>query len=272
MARVFGLTHRIARSAGEPRPVKDQATMAASVSATLIAELEGAVDRLSPQRCSRILQQVTCLFLAEARRLNEEQIAVFDDVFICLIEQADVHCLSLLSDNLSKISPAPPKTIRKLALHQDILIAGPMRSIQAEPPALQGKIQAAIVASARQAPAASVDYSSALARMVELNRKGGLNDRSVNRFAVEREYVEVAAALALLSGAPVDVIAPLTESAELDGLMAACKAARLSWSTTMTVIRYRPGCPMVTNRELEQAEGAFDALSLSVAQRTIRLW
>jgi hypothetical protein len=38
------------------------------------------------------------------------------------------------------------------------------------------------------------------------------------------------------------------------------------------IIRHRPGCPAVTHGELEQAQAAFDALSLSVAQRTIRLW
>jgi hypothetical protein len=108
--------------------------------------------------------------------------------------------------------------------------------------------------------------------MAELSRTGGLNDRSVNRFAVEREYVDVAAALSFLSGTSVEVIAPLIESVELEGLMVACKAARLNWSTTTMIIGNRPGCPAVTNREFEQAQAAFDALSLSVAQRTIRLW
>ena len=70
----------------------------------------------------------------------------------------------------------------------------------------------------------------------------------------------------------VEVIVPVIKTAELDGLIVACKAARLNWSTTTMIIRHRPGCPAVTNRELEQAKAAFDALSLSVAQRTIRLW
>ena len=56
------------------------------------------------------------------------------------------------------------------------------------------------------------DYSAALSRLAELSRKGGLNDRSVNRFAVQHEYVEVAAALSFLSGTPVEVIVPVIES------------------------------------------------------------
>jgi Uncharacterised protein conserved in bacteria (DUF2336) len=65
---------------------------------------------------------------------------------------------------------------------------------------------------------------------------------------------------------------PVIESPDIEGLMVACKAARLNWSTTTMIIRHRPGCPAVTDQALAQAQAAFDALSLSVAQRTIRLW
>jgi hypothetical protein len=108
--------------------------------------------------------------------------------------------------------------------------------------------------------------------MAQLARKGGLNDRSVNRFAAEHEYANVVAALAFLSGAGVDVVLSLINAAELDGLMVACKAARLNWTTTKMIIHHRPDCPVPTNRELDAAEITFDALSLSVAQRTVRLW
>jgi Uncharacterised protein conserved in bacteria (DUF2336) len=108
--------------------------------------------------------------------------------------------------------------------------------------------------------------------MIELSRKGGLNDRSVNRFAVEHDYINVAAALSVLSVAPVEVIVPLVASSKLEALMVACKVARLNWSTTKMIIHHRPGCTAVTPLQLEQAKVSFDALSLSVAQRTIRLW
>ena len=109
--------------------------------------------------------------------------------------------------------------------------------------------------------------------MCELSRKGRLNDRSVNAFAVKGEYVDVVAALSFLSGAPVKVILPLVYSTtELDGLIVACKAARLNWSTTTTIVRHRPGGAEVGEKDLEHASGVFDSLALSVAQRTIRLW
>ena len=81
--------------------------MAATESAALIAELEGALDRRLPERWARILRQVTKLFLADAHRFNEAQIAVFDDVFVRLIEPVDEKALALLSNNLSGISYPP---------------------------------------------------------------------------------------------------------------------------------------------------------------------
>ncbi len=354
--------------------------MAATESAALIAELEGAFDSRLPERWARILRQVTQLFLADAHRFSERQIALFDDVFLRLMERADVQALAVLSNDLCRASAVPRKAIRRLAFHEDVSVAGPvlkrskgvpdkdlieianacgqeylleisgrqtvnaplsdklvergepavlgrliqnsgasfseagcaalvakarlderlaealvrrsdvspalrkelaakvsdtrMRSMQAKPPALQGKIKAAIASAERsETPRpTSADYAAAQSRMAELSRKGGVNDRSVNRFAVQREYVDVAAALSFLSGTPVEVIVPVIESPDFEGLMVACKAARLNWSTTTMIIRNRPGSPAVTPRELEQAEAAFDALSLSVAQRTIRLW
>ena len=355
--------------------------MAATASAALIAELEGAVESRSLERWAEILRQITTLFLANAHRLNQAQIAVFDDVFVRLMERVDAQALALLGNSLSGINAAPPNTVRQLAFHDDVLVAGAVlrrsgqvldrdlveissvrgerhlleicgrqtvnaplsdklvergetsvlgklvenlgakfseagyaalvakakrddglaeklvrrsdvplalrrelvakvtdartRFLQTVPSALQEKIQVAIATTTEQVevPAsAPVDYSAAAAKMVELSRKGGLNDRSVNGFAARHEYVDVVAALSFLSGAPVEVIVPLIRTAELEGLIVACKAARLNWSTTTMIVRHRPGCPAVTNKELEQVKAAFDGLSISVAQRTIRLW
>lgn len=355
--------------------------MAASESAALIAELKGASERRSPERWSEILRQIASLFLIDAHRLTDAQIVIFDAVFLQLVERVDAQTLAFLSDNLSGVSAAPPNTMRRLAFHDDILVAGPVlrrsnhltngslveianlrsekhmleiagrqtvsasvsdelvargevsvlsrliqnlgakfsqdgcavlvakarqdkalaeqlvrrtdlppelrrqlvakvtddrtRLLQTVPSSLQGKIQAAVATTMERVELPELthaDYSVAKVKMVELNRKGELNDRSVNSFAVKREYVDVVAALSFLSGAPVEVILPLLHTAELDGLVVACKAARLNWSTTTMIIRHRPGDAAVAAKELEQAKTMFDALSISVAQRTIRLW
>src|ERR1700736_6550436 len=100
--------------------------MAATESAALIAELEGALDGRLPERWARILLQVRKLFLADAHRLSEAQIAIFDDVFLRLIQRADTRALALLGNDLSGASAVPRKAIRRLALHYEIFVEAPV--------------------------------------------------------------------------------------------------------------------------------------------------
>ena len=114
------------------------------------------------------------------------------------------------------------------------------------------------------------DYAQAIEQMVALNRAGKLNDSPVNRFAIRGEYTHVVAALSFMADVKVEDIEPLIHSDRLYGLIVACRAARLDWATTSTIIRYRPGCPPTTQQELDRAREIFEALLLSVAQWTAR--
>jgi uncharacterized protein (DUF2336 family) len=119
-------------------------------------------------------------------------------------------------------------------------------------------------------PSSPIDYTEVMNEVVALNRAGKLKDPTVNRFAVRGEHDKVVAALAFMTEVKAEEIEPLMKGGRLYGLIVACKAARLDWSTTTQIIRSRPGCPPVTQRELEQGREVFDALLLSVAQWTIR--
>jgi Uncharacterised protein conserved in bacteria (DUF2336) len=66
------------------------------------------------------------LFLSSAARLNDNQICVFDDVLVRLIEHIEAPSLVQLSSTLSTLSPAPQQAIRRLACHKDIAVAAPM--------------------------------------------------------------------------------------------------------------------------------------------------
>ena len=139
--------------------------------------------------------------------------------------------------------------------------------------ALPKVYQAIVAAAAHTADAPrpkQIDYGRALDELVALNRAGKLNDSAINRFAVREEYAQVVAALALKVDVKPEAIEPFLERERLYGLIVACKAARLDWSTTKMIIRNRPGCPPVTQRELEQGLEIFNALILSLAQWTIR--
>src|SRR5271169_36881 len=161
----------------------------------------------------------------------------------------------------------PAKLLRKvLAMATDAVwlrLSSTTRTVTHE------KINSPAVA-ASAIPLPPVDYTEAMNEVVALNRAAKLKDPTVNRFAVRCEHAKVVAALAFMTEVRVEDIEPLMKDGRLYGLIVACKAARLDWSTATQIIRNRPGCPPVTQRELEQGREVFDALLLSVAQWTIR--
>jgi hypothetical protein len=103
------------------------------------------------------------------------------------------------------------------------------------------------------------DYAEARAAVVVLNHGGKLNDSTVNRFAIRREYPNVIAALSLLSGGAIEVIAPLMEEDSGSGLLVACRASRLNWQTTSAVINNRRVSPL-SKQQLDQAKEVFEML------------
>jgi uncharacterized protein (DUF2336 family) len=135
-------------------------------------------------------------------------------------------------------------------------------------PLARGKNSAA--ATAGQVARKAIDYTQVQSEIVALNRTGKLNDSIVNRFAVRGEYTHVVAALALKADVKVEAIEPLLDPDRVYGLIVACKAAQVSWSTTTMIVRNRPNCPPSTDRELEQCVAVYESLLLSVAQWTIR--
>jgi uncharacterized protein (DUF2336 family) len=126
------------------------------------------------------------------------------------------------------------------------------------------------IAAASLTPSSPIDYTEAMNEVIALNRAGKLKDPTINRFAVRGEHDKVVAALAFMTEVRTEDIEPLMKSGRLYGLIVACKAARLDWSTATQIIRNRRGCPPITQREFEQGREVFDALLLSVAQWTIR--
>jgi uncharacterized protein (DUF2336 family) len=356
--------------------------MTDAASAVLIAELEGAVNGGSPERRVKMLRQVTDLFLSDADRLNENQIGVFDDVLVRLIERMESRTLAQLSTTLSKSALAPKEIVRQLAYHEEASVAVPVlsksnrlsegdlieiantrgqqhllaissretlnepltdalikrgnlqvshalannagarfseqgystlvenagkdgelaqklglrldipigmlrqllskataavraRLLKSAAPEMREKIQQAIDAIAAQIGIevpTPVDYTQSEAIVLALNRAGKLGDQTINRFAIQGEYLHVIAALSLLSTVRIEAVEPLINNPRPDGLIVACRASRLDWSTAVMILRNRPNCVPLTKQELEQGKEVFETLSLSAAQRTIRFW
>lgn len=93
---------------------------------TLIAELETAVRIGSSEARVKKLREVSSLFLSEAATLNDEQIGVFDDVLCRLMARMEIKALAELGQCLAPVDNAPVETIRKLAWHEEINVAGPV--------------------------------------------------------------------------------------------------------------------------------------------------
>ena len=147
-----------------------------------------------------------------------------------------------------------------------------MRAQAAKPRVMRDQIEDTVASGAatRMPEPEPAELARAQARMQEAARQGKLRDSTVNRAAAARDYVEVAAALALLSGSPIDVIRALIAGDKIEGLVLACKAARLSWGTTNMIVKNRPGLPPVPAAEMEKARETFQSFSLSAAQQTVR--
>src|SRR5215813_7069926 len=100
--------------------------MVAAALPNLITELNAAVKSGSPERGDRILRQVTDLFLSNVDRLGQAQISVLDDVLVRLFECTETTSQANLSEALSTIELAPPVTVRRLAFHNDPVVAAPI--------------------------------------------------------------------------------------------------------------------------------------------------
>lgn len=354
--------------------------MTAAASAELVAEIDAAAKRGSPERRARMLQRIADLFAAGANRFQPQQVGVFDDVLVRLIERIDAGTLCRISATFAELAAVPQETVRRLARHEDGAVAAPVlrkspclsdtdlqkiactrsqqhllaiaarpsldevltelivkraskqtvrmlannpgarfsekgyaalveiagrddmlaeslglrsdlpeamlhkllsvtndvvraRLLKAAPREKRDKIEAATAPLAAQGggsrPARPADYSEALAMVDALNRIGKLNDSTVNGFAIRGERANLVAALAVLSGARAEAIAPLLEDNGCEGLIIACRASRLNWQTTLAVIRSRGVAPL-SKEQLERSKVLFETLYVSAAQYTMR--
>ncbi|WP_370691961.1 DUF2336 domain-containing protein [Bradyrhizobium xenonodulans] len=118
-------------------------------------------------------------------------------------------------------------------------------------------------------PPSSADYANARPEIVALNRVGKLNDSTVNRFAIRGETANLFTALSVLSGAPIEIVEHVMADDDCEGLVAACRASRLSWQTTLAIVSNRSDTRL-SFAERERAQHIFETLLLSTSQWTVR--
>ena len=100
----------------------------ASTSESLLDELQATLAHGTVARRVETLRRVTDLFINGSVDFSDDQIALFDDVFQCLILHIENSAKALLSNRLAPIDRAPPLTIRALAFDDLIEVAAPVLS------------------------------------------------------------------------------------------------------------------------------------------------
>src|SRR3982074_444171 len=98
----------------------------AHASTDLLDELQTTLAHGTVARRVETLRRVTDLFLNGAVDYSDEQIALFDDVFHCLMRHIETSAKALLASRLAPVGTAPPMTIRALAFDDLIEVAAPV--------------------------------------------------------------------------------------------------------------------------------------------------
>jgi uncharacterized protein (DUF2336 family) len=91
-----------------------------------LKEVEAAINGASTEQRQKMLLGLTDLFLASQDGCSEAQIRLFDDILIKMTKRIEEQALIELSIRLSPQKKAPPNTLRSLAEHDSISIAGPV--------------------------------------------------------------------------------------------------------------------------------------------------
>jgi uncharacterized protein (DUF2336 family) len=91
-------------------------------------DLQDALSGGSSDRRSATLQRLAELLLSEGSRLTAEQIGIFDAVLADVAKACDAEALVDLARKLAPVAFAPAATVKQLARHSDINVAGPVLS------------------------------------------------------------------------------------------------------------------------------------------------
>jgi uncharacterized protein (DUF2336 family) len=354
-------------------------------------EVEQAISTGSTEKCSETVGRVTALFLASAECYNDEQIALFGDVFERLINTIELRALAdigarialaELSAQLAPLPQAPASVIGRLARHEEIDIARPVltespkltnddlieiarvsgekhliaiagrwwlqeivtdallarrfpsvsrrlvdnpgaklspagfamivaqaigdpelavatgiradlpkelrtrllrgatdavrtRLLSRAPPYLFEEIRAAVAAAsggAERELSRERDFATARQLIAQLRKDGALTEAMLLGFARQKRYEETVAALAALVQTGIEIVRPLMQSLNSDGILVPCKVANLRWETVAAILDCRFSAGFTAESELSKLRGQYAELTAENAHRLLKLW
>jgi hypothetical protein len=92
---------------------------------SILTELEHAISTRSGESAV-MLHRITDLFLANTGNYSVDQLNLYDDIFVKIVEKIEVATRAELARHLAPIEDAPTNTIRSLVLDDDIEVAEPV--------------------------------------------------------------------------------------------------------------------------------------------------
>ncbi len=127
------------------------------------------------------------------------------------------------------------------------------------------------VATAIQSKAAATsrDYVAAQKLVEAMRTSGRLGESDVEAFARAGKFEETAAALAMLSALPIDLIERVMVQDREETILIVAKAAGMSWPTAMAILQLRAGKGGMSAAGLQKCLAVFSRLKRETAQEVV---
>jgi hypothetical protein len=116
------------------------------------------------------------------------------------------------------------------------------------------------------------DFATARTLVAQLKKDGRLTEASLLGLARQKRYEETVAALAELSRTGIEIVRPLMQSLNSDGILVPCKVANLDWETVAAILDCRFSTGVTAESELAKLKGQYAELTTESAHRLLKLW
>ena len=240
-----------------------------------IAKSQGQEHLLAISQRASLSESLTDVLLDRGQRpvthaLAKNQGARFSERgFAALVGRAESD--SSLAEWVGQRLDMPLSLLRQLLAKATDIVRAKLLALAS--PEQQAQIQRALADIAKEITLEAAkprDYVQAEGVVQKLNLQGMLTEAALFRFASDGMHEEMVATLALFCGVSSQIIEKLAQGVRPDGLIVACKAAKLTWPTVVAIMKARFAHHLISGEELAAAKSSFLNISQAAAQRTIR--
>jgi Uncharacterised protein conserved in bacteria (DUF2336) len=259
------------------RPVLTQSERLTEHDLIEIAETKSQEHLLAISGRARLGETVTDVLLDRGDREVKHKLAKNDGArfseagFENLVKSAESD--QSLAEKVGLRLDLPIRLFRELLLRATEAVRSHLLSIA--PPEAKEEIQSVLATISNEVgweTMAPRDFAPAQRLVLSMQQNDELDETAVLKFTQDCKYEEMVAAISLLCSMPIEFIERLMQNIEDDGVLIACKAASLHWSTVAAVLKHRHPHHSISDHDLHVAKTEFIRLSQQTAQRVLRFW